>query len=122
MAVRIERAYKPILNYPVWFWDLHEETLNCYINGCGPEGWKEKIVPDAILGVDISQACAIHDVEYGIGQSIDQKDLADKRFLDNMLTLIERGSSNNLMRWIRNNRAMTYYNAVSIAGSSYFGA
>ncbi|MFN9114848.1 MAG: hypothetical protein ACK5XN_32715 [Bacteroidota bacterium] len=50
-------------------------------NGCGPDGWKNKIVPEksiVLLGADFSAACNQHDRDYmTLGMS---REAADARF------------------------------------------
>ena len=93
---------------------LTEKSIHC--NGCGPMGWKGSLVPNTIYGLDISEACNIHDWMYYEGIS---KEDADTVFYDNMVALIDNGS------WFlgvpRRFRAKGYYLAVKNFGGKHFG-
>jgi hypothetical protein len=68
-------------------------------NGCGPQGFKVDIVPDNILGVDISEACNIHDWMYNeAAASRYECDLVFKR---NMRTLVDTHGRGPLLYWRR---------------------
>lgn len=105
---------KTYLNYP----DNFDRSL---CNGCGTAGWKGALVPETIWGVNISEACNIHDVDYHFGQNMSDKNTADWRFYMNMLEIIDRES-----RWTRflnpnrKARAWGYYQAVRKCGKSAF--
>lgn len=86
-------------------------------NGCGPEG-ASKIVPDFILGVDVSEACEIHDWEYQHGE--DLRSIVDARFHRNMRTLIDAKGAGPL-RWARRCIAWWYHRSVTAAGDRFFG-
>jgi hypothetical protein len=88
---------------------------------CGPgRGLMEKIVPDYILGLCVTVACRIHDFMYSIGESLEDKKVADMTLKNNMFRLIEaRGG------WLKYPRlvlAQGYYVAVSAAGGPAFWA
>ena len=103
--------------------NAHPGTLDAICNGCGSSGWKGSIVPDRILGVDISRACDIHDFDYWMGGTVDQRKRADLRFLVNMNRLIEERTSfwsrrffNPLRMWL----AQLYYEDVRKHGRQHF--
>ncbi len=88
-------------------------------NGCGAAGsWFRP--PAKIWGTSIIEACIIHDHAYYTGSNYDDKKEADKDFLDNMLTLIDRRSRwykpTRFQRW----RAKRYYQAVKYYGGAAF--
>jgi hypothetical protein len=87
-------------------------------NGCGTAGWKGDLVPETMWGLDISEACQIHDWEYYLGSTIKDKQTADMNFLHNLMVLINRkgGWLAPFRRW----RAATYYSAVRDFGDSAF--
>lgn len=95
------------------------EDLLWICNGCGAANAKFDFVPDTIWGMRISPACHIHDFDYNIGKVIEDKFSADRRMLNNLLRLIERGSS-RILRRFRRRRALTYYNAVTDFGGPAF--
>ncbi len=89
-------------------------------NGCGPEGWKEKVVPETNWGLSMTPACLIHDWQYHFGKTMKDKEYADKVFLDNLNTIIDNKGGNRLIVWLRKRRAKTYYLAVSKFGDDAF--
>ena len=87
-------------------------------NGCGSALAKFDFVPDTIYGLDISSACKIHDFMYYFGETIKDKEEADRVFRNNMIRLINEkgGWLKRLRRW----RAGTYYVAVDKFGGPAF--
>ncbi len=53
---------KPYLNLPDNYDPVKAEKHN---NGCGPSGWKGKLIPETNYGIRISDSCHVHDFEYG---------------------------------------------------------
>lgn len=92
------------------------------INGCGPGGWKGRLVPDTILGLSIHEACNIHDWMYHCGETIADKEEADRVFLNNCLRLIEVRGGLRLVVRLRMLLACTYYLAVKLFGGPFFWA
>jgi len=90
-------------------------------NGCGSAQAKFDFVPDTIYGLSIREACYRHDHAYYIGRTEHDKQLADRQFLNNMLTIIDTQSAWPL-KAVRRWRAMTYYTAVCDKGHSAFWA
>lgn len=86
------------------------------VNGCGPGGWKIDLVPDTIWGLDISEACNIHDFMYLIGTDLAAKEEADRVFLNNTLRLIDSRDSMRWLKKLRRQRAREYYEAVHLFG------
>jgi len=89
-------------------------------NGCGPEGWKGKLIPDVLGGIDISEACNIHDYDYLFGGTEEDREKANLNFLCNMVLIIRRDDT-----WLTNEDvalkwAMQYYLAVEEYGKEYF--
>lgn len=88
-------------------------------NGCG-SGWKEPLVPDSLGGIDISEACGIHDYDYEVGGNATDFEIANMHFLFNMLIIINRDDT-----WYTNEDTATkwavrYYQAVVKYGKEYF--
>jgi hypothetical protein len=101
------------------------DELKKLANGCGPSGWKEKLVPDNILGCDISESCVIHDIQYLTGEDIAEKESADRSFLNNMVRTIRARTKTFLAKKLllspRLKLAWVYYQAVNrFGGSSYW--
>ena len=87
-------------------------------NGCGTSGWKGKVVPETMWGLDISEACQRHDWMYHYGTTKKDKELADLVFLRNLVRIINR--EGGWLKWPRRYRAMTYYNFVADFGDEAF--
>lgn len=90
-------------------------------NGCG-SGWNAKLIPDNLLGCDITEACNIHDYMYETGKSIADKKKADRAFLNNMTRLVMAYSGNWFTLNLRLAMVKRYYNAVKYYGGDAFWA
>lgn len=88
-------------------------------NGCGAMGGPD-YVPDTMYGLDVSEACRIHDWSYQIGKTLADKDRADLDFHTNLLRIISNHPGNFLIKFLRRRRARTYYLAVKQFGMSAF--
>jgi len=95
---------------------------NQVINGCGPGGWKKKIIPDHLLGLSIKEACNIHDWMYFTGCCIADKEEADRVFRNNMLRIIEAGGGMKILQRYRRYLAQAYYESVEHLGGLAFWA
>ena len=86
-------------------------------NGCGSKslGW---LVPDSIWGLNITDVCNIHDYMYSRGTTLQDKEYADRIFLNNLVRKIESGSK--LLRWLRRRRALKMHWAVDKFGEAAF--
>ena len=105
---------------PETFWTLHPILRGKYCNGCGPKGLCGFIVPDTIWGLCITAACEIHDYMYAIGETLADKEEADRVFLNNLLRIIDAGTRYDWLKRLRNRRARTYYLAVVELGGPAF--
>lgn len=90
-----------------------------FTNGCGAAG-RFDFVPDTLWGLAIKEACNIHDYMYHTGETIEDKNEADRVFLNNMLRLINAGTKNKWLRSLRRRRALVYYFAVKNFGGPAF--
>ncbi|MDL2268868.1 hypothetical protein LJC71_04930 [Desulfosarcina sp. OttesenSCG-928-A07] len=113
---------KGVLFAPAEYWSLTAEQKKDICSGCGPKGLLSWIIPDTIYGLRISHVCDIHDWMYAVGETIEDKESADRSFLNNMLRLIEVQNSWAWLAWLRRKRAGTYYNAVKLFGGPAFWA
>lgn len=110
---------------PPPFCDMNWDDINSLGNGCGQRGWKGKLVPDRMYGLDISEACQLHDCMYLVGKIIEDKNEADRVFLNNLIRIIMVRTSKNwivqntLLR-LRLRRATVYYYAVKHFGGPSF--
>jgi len=55
------------------------------VNGCGPGGWKIKIIPDFIFSHDVKPACDIHDWCYYLGGTASDRAFYDLQFHRNLV-------------------------------------
>jgi len=106
---------------PEWYWKLPKKEREKGRCGAG-NGLGEKLVPETNWGLSMTPACQIHDKMYAAGKTIDDKDEADRAFFNNMLRLIDGNTSFILLRWMRRQRALVYYNAVKDFGGPAFWA
>ena len=106
------------------FADWPDGPLDKFQPCCGAgHGLGERLVPESVFGVRITPACYIHDHCWALAEpSWADFHAANSIFLHNMLAIIQTRSSHKLARAIRNYRALTYYNAVDIAGQDIFWA
>lgn len=81
------------LKAPEEYWLLTETERKEMLNQCGPNGPLNHLIPNHLLGLNISESCDIHDFMYI--KSLSGKDLkkADRIFFDNMMTQVKNGSS-----------------------------
>jgi len=110
---------KHYLKYP----DNYDAVLaRTYNNGCGPAGWKGKLVPDTIYGISIREACKIHDYMYEVGESYNDKVYADDMFFTNLLATVENEAKwwNRWLNTLRRKRAWIYFKAVVHGGEDAF--
>lgn len=107
---------------PQSYLDADPEVIAVLVNGCGPGGWKVDLVPDELLGLDISEACNIHDFMYTIGTCEADKKEADETFRKNLYTLIDQstGFIESIIKYDRMLKADAYYEAVHLFGNSAF--
>ncbi|MBI4650224.1 hypothetical protein HY745_02855 [Candidatus Desantisbacteria bacterium] len=109
-------------------------------NGAGPAGYGA-IVPDKIWGLSITETANGHDWNYQFGETLEDKEQADRTFRDNMDRIIRMAfmisiqkaeKSNIILRPLLIKKARTlynlrlscadkiYYKAVQIGGKSAF--
>ena len=65
---------------PAAYLEATPEMIADVCNGCGPAGVKIDLVPDALLGLDVTGPCNRHDWMYHDGQD---RALADAVFIAN---------------------------------------
>lgn len=103
---------------PSSYWQADKVHLRSRVNGCGPSSWPAWVVPDSLVGMDISEACYIHDYMYG--EDGTTQEIADKTFLKNMKQLIKKGDSNFFLSVIKKIQAKLYYYFVRFLGKKFF--
>ena len=100
--------------------NLTEDEKKLVCNGVGPRGFLEKIIPETIFGLNITEPANIHDWMYNKGKTKKDKIEADIIFLDNMLRTIDNAGGNFLIKLLRTIRAATYYRFVRDFGDQAF--
>lgn len=108
----------PKLFAPKSYWQASPELRKSIRNGCGVAGWKGKLVPNSMWGLDISKACDIHDWMYHWGKTEADRAEADRVFLNNLVRIINH--QGGALAGLRRYRATTYYNAVHRFGGAAF--
>ena len=107
---------------PESYWVATPDERELIVNGCGTSGWKGKLVPESLYGLSVSESCNIHDWMYHHGKDINDKNTADRVFLNNMIRTIEHKGGFCLLRKLRLRRARLYYRAVENFGGPAFWA
>ena len=112
-----ELAKKGVLFATGSFINATEQQLSDACNGCGAAGsWIRP--PSKLLGTEILPACNIHDWMYDTGKTIDDKNKADRVFLNNMLRLINRDRKWwSILQYMLANK---YYQSVCLFGGPAF--
>ena len=107
---------------PLAYWLATDEHIAEVCNGCGPQGWKGKIIPDTIWGLRITGCCDVHDWQYHYGRTKEDKERADNVLLANIYRRINKKTEWRWLRRLRRRRAKTYYLVVSKCGDKYYNA
>lgn len=105
---------------PSGYRDLPASIKESVCNGCGSGGYGF-LIPDNLLGCDISEACNIHDYMYEFARPvIGDKEKADRVFSNNMIRLVlDKGGWGWVVR-LRLRLAWKYYQAVVKFGGPAF--
>lgn len=102
---------------PNTYFNATKEELEKACNGCGAKGGIK--VPDTFYGLDIKEACSIHDWMYKEGKTLADFLFANAMFLLNLVVIVLDGS-NLIMRILRLSRAAKYFIAVAVKGQDAF--
>lgn len=105
---------------PCSYFEATPEMLTDATGGCGPGGFGDILVPDRMYGLSVRAACSIHDWTYHWGETLEDKKLADRIFLNNMIRIIKAGSLLDWLKRLRLKRAKLYYNMVKNYGGPAF--
>ncbi len=115
----VERS--PCLLYaPESFIRASADVRATVVNGCGPSGWLNRIVPNHLWGLNIKPACNIHDWMYAEGETEEERALADRVFINNLLRLIDEAGGWRWLQNLRRRQALVYYNACRNYGGPYY--
>jgi hypothetical protein len=114
----------PYLDAATSYREALPEVIARIVNGCGPGNWKVDLVPDNLLGLDISECCDIHDWDYTVGETEADKQAGDHRLLHNVIARINAavGPFDKVLKPFRYIGAYDYYLAVKEGGHSAFWA
>jgi len=105
---------------PMSFWAFLEQDVSAIVNGCGPGGLGDFLIPDTIYGLSVKPACKIHDWMFTIYNDEAGFRLSNQVFLDNMIRINNSTSKNVWLKWIRMRRILKYYRAVRDFGRLFF--
>lgn len=98
-----------------------KDILKKICNGVGPTGILGWFIPETIWGLNITPAADIHDFDYEVGVTEEDKKIADDNFLTNQFTLIKNGLKWKWLRRARIRRANFYHFTVKVLGVKHFG-
>ena len=111
---------RPKIYAPITYWELSPEDKKEICNGCGSkDGLK---VPNTFWGLNIEEACNIHDYMYNNGKTHYDKLFADAMFRLNLTVIIDAKETfkDKLFSVLRHYRSGTYYIAVAKYGNYSF--
>jgi len=106
------------LSAPIEYTVLTPEGKAEICNGCGSKGGIK--VPSTMYGLDISEACNIHDFRYYLGETWDDKVFADKEFGTNLDSIILAETWFGWLKKLRMIRAREYVIAVKLWGDEAY--
>ena len=111
---------RPKIYAPISYWELSPAEKEQLCNGCGAKNGLK--VPGTFWGLNIEEACNIHDYMYYIGKTHYDKLFADAIFRLNLTVIIDSKESflNRTLNLFRHHRAGKYYIAVAKYGNSAF--
>ena len=111
---------RPKIYAPISYWELSPAEKEQLCNGCGAKNGLK--VPGTFWGLNIEEACDIHDYMYYIGKTHYDKLFADAIFRLNLTVIIDSKESflNRTLNLFRHHRAGKYYIAVAKYGNSAF--
>lgn len=125
-AIRLEKTQSMVreglLYAPESFKEALYYELNLVCNGCGAAGAKFDFIPDTIYFTYIGYACHIHDWMYDEGLTIEDKECADRVFLNNLYRIIKHKNAWYKPTFLMRQRALKYYLAVKHFGGDAFWA
>lgn len=100
------------------FKDAEIDELLEICNACGAKGSRLP-VPQTAWGMSLKPMCHIHDTDYHWGDTIDDKEEADRRMKNNGCRLIRLRSA-WFLKSFRRARVQTYYILVKTWGGEAF--
>ena len=106
------------LEYSAGFQNLSPAVKDDICNGAGAKGGIK--VPNSMWGLNMKVVFDVHDFDYYMGESDQDKREADRRMLTNAIIMI--CNTRGPLMYFRGMRAMTYFMAVAILGKKAFYA
>jgi len=107
---------KVSLYAPKEYWEGDHKGRDC--RGCGPGGIGDWLVPDTIWGLNVRDACHIHDYMYDVGETELDKRISDRVFLNNLVRIVE--AKGGLFKTFRLIRCVIMYYSVAVFGGPAF--
>lgn len=100
------------------YWALSNKEKKEICNGCGAKGaWYNFLIPGKIF----KEACNIHDFDYLIGKTEEDKRKADRRFIQNLKRIVDK-TENRALKKYRLVKAKGFFKAVKDFGDEAFWA
>ena len=99
---------------PVSLYRASDEDRSKVFNKCGPEGIASYLVPNSLLGVDISTSCNIHDWTYVEAKNQLEHKISDEIFLENMKQQVRNKTSDPVLKTLRFGMAYLYFSVVRV--------
>ena len=90
------------------------ELKKANFNKCGPDGALNRLIPNHLLGVEVSASCNIHDWTYQNASSKTGHKNSDLVFLHNMQTQIRAEGGALPIRILRHGLAYMYFGAARL--------
>ena len=102
------------LKAPMSYVEAPLEIKREVVNKCGPDGLLSRLVPNHLLGLNISESCNIHDWMFAEAKNQRAHQKSDAVFLKNIKTQIKKSKTNSLLKTVRYGMAYIYFGAVRI--------
>ena len=102
---------------PKDYWKLTKEEKSEICNGCGAKGGIK--VPDTMYGLDIKEACNIHDFMFNDGATYGDFLFSNAIFIFNLTSIIIH-KSNWFTATLRLSRSTKYFIAVALKGQEAY--
>lgn len=117
--IRIDLLDGYRLAAPQSFWQAGTEQVNSLVNGCGPGGFGDRLVPDTVWFLSIKPACKIHDWMFLVYNCEAGFDLANTVFKDNMAR-INQTTKQVWLKYLRTKRIKKYYWICAFSGRLFY--
>lgn len=105
---------------PQSFWLAPDDIKNEIVNGCGPGGLGDVLIPDTAYFMSLKPACKIHDWMYAVYNDEKGFKLSNQVFLDNMERINRAKTKNRFLKRLRTRRIRKYFVVVRDFGRLFF--